>query len=231
MPESSPYPSLVVLPSTPRRTRNDASDVTKITIWAADLQRALSKHFNDISKPLREGTLAPGPHASSHFPQNGIDPLATAAPNGGYAATATMGVADSLLRSDAVLVYPEALGTLADRTKKFTLTSASGTPTLTFTGAWTGDFFNVLYAIKAPSYQATNENVVCLTPGKGHVSKDTQGTPRYWAFYNEATGVGSGTIDIDPWGALTITRTVSSGIPTGSAQLVTKDLGVSVPGP
>lgn len=128
MPESSNYPSIVALPTAPRMLPREIPAVSipaavkDLQQWAADLSRALASQFNSISKPLREGKLTPGPHAPSHAAQTGSDPLATAAHSGGYAVAAAVGTADTFLRSDAVLVFPEALGTLANRAKSLTLT-------------------------------------------------------------------------------------------------------------
>lgn len=44
---------------------------------------------------------------------------------GGYSTVAADGVVDKYLRTDTTLVYPEALGTLADRTKTLTLTESA----------------------------------------------------------------------------------------------------------
>lgn len=140
MPESSNYPSIIALPSVPRAQQiNIPSAVKDLQLWAADLSRALANQFNAISKPLREGKLTPGPHASSHFPQTGLDPLATAVHDGGYGTTAAAGIADSLLRSDARFVYPEALATALDRTKTLLVTDDSTySALLTAAGAFGG---------------------------------------------------------------------------------------------
>jgi hypothetical protein len=50
----------------------------------------------------------------------------TAAPSGGYATAAALGVAPTLLKSDAVLEYPEALGVVGARAKSLTLTEGAG---------------------------------------------------------------------------------------------------------
>lgn len=161
MPESSVYPSIVRLPPPPQRAQSRFQDPAKLADedlrriyeWSNNLSRALAKQFNDISQPLREGKITPGSHASSHAPQTGIDPLATAAPTGGYGTSAAAGIADSLMRSDARLEYPEAIATVADRTKRGTLTDDATFGALVDFSAGTA-FAVTNLALKAPG--ATN---------------------------------------------------------------------------
>jgi len=162
MPEPSVYPSLIALPTAPRRSQppNVDKDLTTITLWAADLQRAIANQFNAISRPLREGKLTPGPHAPQHRPDTGTDPLDTAAPSGGYGNTSALGSGGNLLRADARFEWPEALGALLDRSKKVTLTDSGFGATLTASGA----FGVSQFALQAPGSAAVDLDAGASTP-------------------------------------------------------------------
>ena len=67
---------------------------------------------------LTNGVAATASH-SDH-----VHSIASAAHSAGYADAATTGTGDNFLRADGILVFPEALGTAANRAKSLTLTDA-----------------------------------------------------------------------------------------------------------
>lgn len=84
-------------------------------------------------------------NVANNFTFTAITPFTTPAVTYGTAYAA--GVSGSTIRSDATLVYPEALAVAADRTKTLTLTDAGGTTGATLTpGALFGANYLSLYA-------------------------------------------------------------------------------------
>lgn len=80
--------------------------------------------------------------------------------------------------------------------------------------------------ISGNTNESTAGDWLSSTAAKGLVTKDTQGTARYWRFYNDSTGTGNATSTIDSLGVETITR---AGGATGNVTCNYIDVGTSAP--
>jgi hypothetical protein len=138
MPEASRLPLTVALPQTPRIADDDKVNVRNLIQWAQNHSRSVASQLrraNETVQQILTGAIPPLPaHAATHVPETGTDPLGTAAWSGAWAATSDEGTSDNLLRADGNLIYPEALGTAAARTKQLVLTASSFDAVLTATG-------------------------------------------------------------------------------------------------
>jgi hypothetical protein len=76
--------------------------------------------------------------------------------------------------------------------------------------------------------ESTANDFLCSTAAKGLITKDAQGTARFWRMYNDVSGATSvgGTVAIDVNGWATFSRGAS---PAGTIRLQIGDVGTSAP--
>lgn len=121
-----------------------------ITNTGQDFKWTLASILAFLGSPVgltANSTTAAG--ASANAPRaDHTHAIASAAQTGFYGTSATVGIGDSFLRADGRLVYPEALGTAADRTQIVTLTRpGAGVAVLTPSGMDTSggvDYISIL---------------------------------------------------------------------------------------
>lgn len=136
--------------------------------------------------------------------------ITTAAPNLDLNTFNAVGSASSVIRTDASIAL--------------------------FDGNWTdlsgtGAGGSAAFAARSDHvHRSRSDNVfLCGTAQTGFVSKDTQGTARYWAIYVDKGATnpsGDATINIDSAGVITCTR---AGGAAGDIIIKIKDLGTSAP--
>jgi len=113
-----------------------------------------------------------------------------------YGTVAAPGITDTIARSDDVLVYPEALGTLANRALRLTITN-DGTygGLLTQSSGFSVDALSLLpnggnaLKIDATAVRRASSDFLALTQGKGLGMVDAQGTAHYWRLCMSTDGI------------------------------------------
>lgn len=153
----------------------------------------------------------------------------------GYQTTLT--IASSVVATPVVLAeHYRAGGGLVTRS---TVTDYVGfrfvTPT-TLLGAITNNYGMLIdslgigtnrWGIKAANkIENTATDFLATTAAKGYITKDSQGTPRFWRFYNDATGTGNMVCTVDAFGLATFTR---AGGATGNVVCNYVDVGTTAP--
>jgi hypothetical protein len=82
----------------------------------------------------------------------------------------------------------------------------------------------------ADAIENATTDMICSAAAKGLITKDAQGTPRYWRIYIDTIGstatAGDATLSIDAAGAITATR---AGGATGQIDIHIVDVGTSAP--
>jgi hypothetical protein len=184
--------------------------MSEVDLAIHDIERVIGELTTEVNKILN-GTIDVVPrHALTHLP-DGSDPLTTVAPTFSFSTAAAAGVALSFIRSDATLA-------LFDATVPSILSNAAAV------GA----------AGKAARRDHTHKSETsgdwyADTNGKGLVTVDAQGTPRYWrvSVTNGAGNpTGGATLSISNLGVLTAAR---DALATGTLQIRIDDLGTTPP--
>lgn len=152
----------------------------------------ISRFLEQVNSQLNLSTAAPGTIGG------GGGTMLTGPQTGFYGASPTTGTGVPLLRASAVLVYPEALGTVADRALTVTLTDG-GAGTGALLTASTGFGANRLSLLPAgvsnalTIYPATvgrsSSDFAAETPGFGYVMADNMPTKHYWRLRMSSDGI------------------------------------------
>lgn len=200
--------------------------------------------FDDATPAAPAGGFNVAWQADASSPANISANVPVVTPAFTFGTTSNAGSAANTVRSDAQIslfsastpsdVIPDTSATVGTSGKAARADHkhgiATGTPSITLSNTFAeGSATQVMRTdgiIKAKS----DDYFVCSTAQKGLVSKDTQGTARYWAMYVKegATTPASGdvTINISSVGVVTATR---AGGAAGDVTIVLKDLGTSSP--
>lgn len=166
-----------------------------------------------------------------------------AAHTGTFGSVAGEGTASSVLRSDAQLpifggATPEdvliggtddGVGTKAARIDHVHSLVVADPPAITFGDTNADGIGGAAMRGDVSIKSKSSAHWVCSAAGKGLVSKDTQGTPRFWAIYAEkgaSDPSGDAILNISSTGVVTATR---AGGAAGDITIVIKDLGTTIP--